>query len=65
MYDFAVNVQVLKRFRTLGLISLDSCLIPNCAVEISAVFTLVWVVSYCPSFYVKEYVYEDFKEVFE
>lgn len=62
MCPFAIHIQVLKRFSILGPISLIACLISECIVEISAIFTLVWAVSYCWSFYVKEYASE---EVFE
>lgn len=53
MCHFAMHIQVLKRFSILGLISLIAYLIYDCIVEISAIFTLVWAVSYCWSFYVK------------
>lgn len=45
MCHFAMHIQVLKRFSILGLISLIACLISDCIVEISAIFTLVWAVT--------------------
>lgn len=65
MYHFAVHIQVLKRFKLLSLISLITWLIPNFTVDIAAKLTLVWAVSYWSSVYLKEYVYGDFKKVFE